>query len=336
MRFCAASISSGLGRLLNRLAGLAGLTRTPAGGDFATLPCTGLWGTFPAFSLSAAAGDIGRPLKRTSDSSSSSSAAGALPRAGVAMSAAMRNDRYTPCRKTKIEIFERDETLPRTKTFSCSCILLMGASSMHAHGATPASADEAAAGMRRRKYGSPEPVERDERANERVAVPGADYRRRYSRGPLANAEAAVCVCAAGGAGLRALCAFGVEAVGTDLAAVAILVALCWHAEGTVRRSPLYREGADPGVLAGCTAVPALVIALMLRKPAGSTAEDLEAPRFFLRLAVSCSGMVLSEAVLGDGKWGGSGTRWLDEMRAAVVLVLLGLPAAAWHSEKSHL
>ncbi len=44
----------------------------------------------------------------------------------------------------------------------------------------------------------------------------------------------------------------------------------------------------------------------------------------------------SEAVLGDGKWGGSGTRWLDEMRAAVVLVLLGLPAAAWHSEKSHL
>jgi hypothetical protein len=60
----------------------------------------------------------------------------------------------------------------------------------------------------------------------------------------------------------------------------------------VRRSSLYREGADPGVLAGCTAVPALVTALMLRKPAGSSAADLEAPRFFLRLAVSCSGMVL--------------------------------------------
>ena len=100
----------------------------------------------------------------------------------------------------------------------------------------------------------------------------------------------------------------------------------------MRRSSLYREGADPGVLAGCTAVPALVIALMLRKPAGSTAEDLEAPRFFLRLAVSCSGMVLSEAVLGDAKWGGSGTRWLDELRAAVVLFLLGLTSAdlvAW-------
>jgi hypothetical protein len=56
-------------------------------------------------------------LKRTSDSSSSSSAAGALPRAGVAMSAAMRNDRYTP-KKDKNRNFERDETLPRTKTFS--------------------------------------------------------------------------------------------------------------------------------------------------------------------------------------------------------------------------
>jgi hypothetical protein len=107
----------------------------------------------------------------------------------------------------------------------------MGASSMHAHGTTPASADEAAAGMRRRKYGNAEPVERDERANERVDAPCADHQRRCSRGPLANAEAAVCVCAVGGAGLRALNAFGVEAVGADLAAVAILVALCWHAEG---------------------------------------------------------------------------------------------------------
>ena len=74
-------------------------------------------------------------------------------------------------------------------------------------------------------------MERDERANERVAAPCADHQRRCLRGPLANAEAAVCVCAAGGAGLRALSAFGVEAVGADLAAVAILVALCWHAEG---------------------------------------------------------------------------------------------------------
>ena len=106
----------------------------------------------------------------------------------------------------------------------------MGASSMHAHGTTPASADEAAAGLRRRKCGSAEPVERDERANERVDAPCADQ-RCCSRGPLANAEAAVCVCAVGGAGLRALSAFGVEAVGADLAALAILVALCWHAEG---------------------------------------------------------------------------------------------------------
>ena len=105
----------------------------------------------------------------------------------------------------------------------------MGASSMHAHGTTPASADEAAAGLRRRKCGSAEPVERDERAK-RVDAPCADQ-RCCSRGPLANAEAAVCVCAVGGAGLRALSAFGVEAVGADLAALAILVALCWHAEG---------------------------------------------------------------------------------------------------------
>ena len=111
--------------------------------------------------------------------------------------------------------------------------------------------------------------------------------------------------------------------------------MCWHIEGMVHQSPVYRSGADPGLLVGCTAVPALVVALMLRAPKDASQADLQSALFFLRLAVSCSGMVVVEAVMGDGRWGGKRTCWRDELRPTLVVLTLGgiaamrFPMLAW-------
>ena len=75
-----------------------------------------------------------------------------------------------------------------------------------------------------------------------------------------------------------------------------------------------------GMIAGCTAVPALIVALMLRVDDSTNTHDREAAFvayfFHLRLAVSCSAMFIAEAVLGDGRWGGRDTAWRQEVRPA--------------------
>jgi len=184
--------------------------------------------------------------------------------------------------------------------------------------------DPAGGSVRRRKYGDPasEPAEQAPSAQQAAG-------RFCNRGHLAGAEAIVCVCATGVASMRAYSTFGWEAVGGDLAALAMLVAVCYLSDGIVHTSALYRNGADPGLLAGCTAVPSLFVALILRTAEGSPA-DLNAALFYLRLAVSCSGMFVVEGVLGEGKWGGEGTRWRDEVRPASVFLVLGGMAALKH------
>ena len=171
----------------------------------------------------------------------------------------------------------------------------------------------------RRKYGE---LHRDAENLHRGA--------RVERGRLVRAESAVCVGAAAAAGMRAASKFGLQTAGGDLASLALLTAICWYVDGNLTRSSLYRSGADPGVLVGCTAVPALIVALLLRCPEGSGETELEAALFFLRIAVSCSGMAIVEGVLGDGRWGGSGTQWRDERRPAGVLVVLSAMAAMKH------
>ena len=191
-----------------------------------------------------------------------------------------------------------------------------------AHGAGAGQATEPQGGAaRRRKYGD---IERKEPAARTVKA------ACVRRGRLGRAECAVCLIATAAVCLQAVRKFGLETVGGDLVSIALLAAVCALVGGLVVRSPLYRTGADPGVLVGCTAVPALVTALMLRFPAGSSESDLEPVRFLLRIAVSSSGLAVVEGVLGDGRWSGAGTRWREELRPMGALILLGAMAALRH------
>ena len=189
---------------------------------------------------------------------------------------------------------------------------------------------------RRKKFGeyrtNPQPMTEKDHGS---SMDGQAKEFFCKRGSLARSEGAVCTFAAVAVVMRTTDKFGYEAVGGDLVSFLMLVAVCWHIEGLVHQSPVYRSGADPGLLVGCTAVPALVVALMLRAPKDASQADLQSALFFLRLAVSCSGMVVVEAVMGDGRWGGKRTCWRDELRPTLVVLTLGgiaamrFPMLAW-------
>ena len=133
-------------------------------------------------------------------------------------------------------------------------------------------------------------------------------------------ETFICVCATGAAVQQALSKFGSAAVGFESALLGVLLAACWAAQGRVRSSPLYRNGAESGVLVGCMAVPVLIMSLTLLHVPGGIRTDLEIALFYLRLAIACSGIFAIEGVLGDGAWGHA-TPWRHHLRLGMVVLM---------------